>query len=105
MVLAAAAAAPAFAEAPPAPDEARNAGTDVPVPKRSKFVQPEYPVAALSQGLRGIVILALTIDTAGKVSAVEVVRSLPAFDEAAVAAARQWEYEVTKVDGKAVGCG
>ncbi|HEY7511613.1 MAG TPA: TonB family protein [Vicinamibacteria bacterium] len=96
-------AAAAFAQpAPPAADEPRAAGTEVPVPKRTKFVQPEYPAAALSQGLRGIVILALTIDPSGKVSAVDVVRSLPPFDDAAVAAARQWEYAATKVDGRAV---
>ena len=29
-------------------------------------------------------------------------RSVPPFDEAALTAARQWEYEVTKVDGKPV---
>src|SRR5688572_27202168 len=101
-VSALAAAAPGFPQAPAAPEEPRAAGTEVPVPKRSKFVQPEYPAAALAQGLRGIVILALTIDTAGKVAAVDVVRSLPPFDEAATVAARQWEYEVTRVDGRAV---
>jgi TonB family protein len=93
---------PAFPQAAPAAEEPRAAGTEVPVPKRSKFVQPQYPAAALAQGLRGIVILALTIDTAGKVAVVDVVRSLPPFDEAATTAARQWEYEVTKVDGRAV---
>jgi hypothetical protein len=31
-----------------------------------------------------------------------VVRSVPPFDEAATAAVRQWEYEVTRVDGKPV---
>jgi TonB family protein len=105
-VLLAVAAAPAAsvrAQAPPADQEQpRAAGTEVPVPKRSKFVQPEYPPAALAQGLRGIVILALTIDVTGKVSAVDVVRSLPPFDDSAVAAARQWEYAVTRVDGRAV---
>ena len=30
------------------------------------------------------------------------VRSIPPFDEAALVAVRQWEYEVTKVDGKPV---
>lgn len=101
-VSALAAAAPAFSQATAAQEEPRSAGTEVPVPKRSKFVQPEYPAAALAQGLRGIVILALTIDRSGKVAAVDVVRSLPPFDEAASAAARQWEYEVTRVDGKPV---
>jgi TonB family protein len=103
VLLAVPSAGPVRAQAPVAEGETpRAAGTEVAVPKRSKFVQPEYPPAALAQGLRGIVILALTIDTAGKVSAVDVVRSLPPFDDAAVAAARQWEYEVTRVDGRAV---
>ena len=97
-----AAATPGFAQAAATTEEPRAAGTEVPVPKRSKFVQPEYPAAALAQGLRGIVILALTIDTSGKVAAVDVVRSLPPFDEAATVAARQWEYEVTRVEGRAV---
>ena len=44
---------PAFPQAAPAAEEPRAAGTEVPVPKRSKFVQPEYPAAALAQGLRG----------------------------------------------------
>lgn len=97
-----AAATPGFAQSAGTTEEPRAAGTEVPVPKRSKFVQPEYPAAALAQGLRGIVILALTIDGTGKVAAVDVVRSLPPFDEAATAAARQWEYEVTRVEGRAV---
>jgi TonB family protein len=94
--------APGWPQAAPAAEEPRSAGTEVPVPKRSKFVQPEYPAAALAQGLRGIVILALTIDTSGKVAVVDIVRSLPPFDDAASVAARQWEYEVTRVDGKPV---
>lgn len=102
LALALAAATPGVAQVAAPAEEPRTAGTDVPVPKRSKFVQPEYPAAALAQGLRGIVILALTIDSSGKVAAVDVVRSLPPFDEAATAAARQWEYEATRVDGRAV---
>jgi TonB family protein len=61
-----------------------------------------YPPEAQAQGLRGIVILELVIDTEGKVETVDVTRSVPPFDDAAVAAVRQWEYEVTKLDGKPV---
>jgi TonB family protein len=78
------------------------AGTDVPVPKRTKFVSPEYPSQAQAQGLRGIVILELVIDEKGRVASVDVVRSVPPFDEAAVAAVKQWEYETTRVDGQPV---
>jgi TonB family protein len=42
----------------------------------------------------------VTIDTGGKVSAVRVVRSVPPFDDAAIAAVRKWEYEPVTVAGR-----
>ncbi len=95
----------AFAGAPhlAAPDEPVAAGSEgVPVPKKTKHVQPVYPQEALAQGVRGIVILDLVLDARGKVEATSVIRSVPGLDEAAIAAARQWEYEPTKADGKPV---
>ncbi len=77
-------------------------GEGVPVPKKTKHVQPVYPAEALAQGIRGIVILDVVIDAQGKVASTSVLRSVPGLDEAAIAAARQWEYEPTKVAGKAV---
>jgi TonB family protein len=74
----------------------------IPKPKRTKTVKPEYPPQAQAEGIRGIVILQITLDTSGKVVSVDLIRSVPGLDEAAVAAARQWEYEVTRVDGKPV---
>jgi len=85
-----------------APSDVKVAGKDVPAPKRTHFVSPVFPLEAQAAGQRGIVILELVIDTAGKVSTADVLRSVPPFDEAALTAVRQWEYEVTKVDGKAV---
>ncbi|HXB55773.1 MAG TPA: TonB family protein [Vicinamibacteria bacterium] len=93
-----AAAAPAASQ--DAPVQAGSGG--VPIPKRTKTVKPEYPAEAQARGVGGIVILELVIDTAGKVAAVQVIRSVPPFDEAAVTAARQWEYEVIKMNGKPV---
>ena len=94
------------ASLPPAASRAqepvRQAGTDVPPPKRTKFVSPVYPPAAQAAGQRGIVILEIVVGVAGQVESVNVVRSVPPFDEAATAAVRQWEYEVTRVDGKPV---
>jgi len=79
------------------------AGSDgVPAPKKVRYVEPEYPPEAIEKGLRGIVILELVIDKTGKVASADVIRSVPPFDEAALAAVRQWEYEITKVDGKPV---
>jgi TonB family protein len=99
------AAAPSPAPGAPAalaPSDVKVAGRDVPAPKRTRFVSPVFPLEAQAAGLRGIVILELVIDTTGKVSTADVLRSVPPFDEAALTAVRQWEYEVTKVDGKAV---
>lgn len=109
IALSAAAAVPramASQEPSPAPgaaaSEVKVAGRDVPAPKRKSFVQPVFPPEAQAMGQRGIVILELLIDTAGKVASADVLRSVPPFDQAALTAARQWEYEVTKVDGKPV---
>jgi len=91
--------------APPAraQEEPLTAGGEgVPVPKKTRHVQPVYPAEALAQGIRGIVILDIVVDGKGKVAATSVLRSVPGLDEAAIAAARQWEYEPTKVDGKPV---
>ena len=84
------------------PSDVKVAGRDVPAPKRTRFVSPVFPLEAQAAGQRGIVILELVIDATGKVLIADVLRSVPPFDEAALTAARQWEYEVTKVDGKPV---
>ena len=96
--VAAAGAAPLFAQ-----EEPLAAGSEgIPVPKKTKHVQPTYPQEALAQGVRGIVILDIVVDTQGKIESTSVVRSVPGLDEAAIAAARQWEYEPTRVGGKPV---
>jgi TonB family protein len=93
-----------FATAARAQEEAPlQAGSEgVPVPKRTKTVPPEYPAEAQAAGVRGIVILELVVDPQGKVASVNVLRSVAGLDEAAVEAAKQWEYEITKVGGKPV---
>jgi TonB family protein len=85
-----------------AQEEPKVAGTDVPAPKRSHFVVPKYPGEAQAQGAHGIVVIEIVIDTQGKIASARVLRSIPLLDEAALSAVRQWEYEITKVDGKPV---
>jgi TonB family protein len=86
-----------------AQDRVVVAGQDgVAAPKRTKVLKPIYPQEALAQGVRGIVILEILIDTQGKVASAEVIRSIPLLDEAALGAVRKWEYEVTKVGGQPV---
>jgi TonB family protein len=92
-------------EAPPDAQAAQPvvAGENgVSVPKKTKNILPVYPPEAQARGQRGIVIVELTIDTQGKVSSAQVIRSIPPFDEAALTAVRQWEYEVTRVGGRPV---
>jgi TonB family protein len=90
------------AQGSPAADAVRVAGKDVPWPKRTKSVTPAYPPEAQAMGQRGIVIVQLLVGPDGRVVTAEVVRSVPPFDEAALSAVRQWEYEVTRVDGQPV---
>jgi TonB family protein len=86
-----------------AQEEPLEAGSDgVPAPKKTRQVLPVYPPEALAQGIRGIVILEVVVGKTGRVENVTVVRSIPGLDEAAVTAARQWEYQPVKVDGKPV---
>ncbi len=82
--------------------DAKVAGQDVPVPTRKRYVAPEYPSAAATQGIRGIVILEVVIGEDGRVLNARVTRSIPGLDEAAIAAVRLWEYEPSQVSGKPV---
>ena len=65
-------------------------------------VPPVYPSAARTLRVQGLVILEATIGPTGEVVDVEVLRSVPELDAAAVAAVEQWRYEPTLVDGEAV---
>jgi TonB family protein len=94
--------------APSAPPQAtangapKVAGVDVPAPARRKYQAPTYPPEAALRGIRGIVIVELTISETGAVESARVTRSIPGLDEAAVAAVKGWEYEPTRVEGRAV---
>jgi TonB family protein len=84
---------------PPAPV---RVGGAVKAPKLISRVSPEYPAAALSSGVQGVVLLEATIGVDGKISDVRVTRSIPPLDNAAADAVRQWVYEPTLVGGVAV---
>jgi protein TonB len=87
-------------EKPPPPPLARvRAGVEVKEPTKVKNVDPVYPDVAIRANIQGVVILELTIMPAGRVAEVKVLRSVPLLDEAAVAAARQWVYTPTLLDG------
>jgi TonB family protein len=80
----------------------KQSGTDVPAPERVKSLDPVYPPDALGRGISAVVVLELVIDEHGKVAEVKVLHGPEPFADAAVQAARKWEYKVTKVDGQPV---
>lgn len=73
---------------------------EVEPPKLIKQVAPVYPGDARKQGIQGAVILEVTIDIEGKVKDVKVLESIPALDQAAIDAVKQWVYEPKIIDGK-----
>ena len=71
------------------------------MPKLVQAVSPEYPPAALAAGKQAKVKVRIHITAAGTVSAVDVVEPVgDGFDEAAVAAAKQYVFEPAEIDGK-----
>lgn len=85
--------------APPARRDPVPVGGDVLRPSRTHFVPPAYPEVARAARVDGTVILEATIDEAGEVQNVKVLRSIPLLDRAAVDAVRQWRYTPTRLNG------
>jgi TonB family protein len=92
---------------PPPPDGPRGLGSRPPVegiqqPTKIKDVRPIYPPDALAARITGVVIIEVALDAAGHVRDATVLRSIPALDEAALAAVRQWEFTPAISNGVAV---
>lgn len=70
-------------------------------PKVLESVRPQYPPVARARGQEGVVIVQAIIDRQGTVEdeAVQVVKSQPPFDDAAVKAFRQWKFQPGRDDG------
>jgi len=72
-------------------------------PEPVYITKPKYPESGKKAGIEGSVYLKLLLDSTGYVIDVKVVKSLnPAFDEAAVKAARTWRFTPAKQKGKSV---
>jgi periplasmic protein TonB len=69
-------------------------------PKVVDAVRPQYPVMARARGQEGVVVVQAIIDRHGAVEpgALQVIQSLPPFDDAAVAAFRQWKFQPGRND-------
>jgi TonB family protein len=69
-----------------------------------KSVSPEYPQKAMRRELEGYVDLNFTVDQAGEVVDVAVVKAEPAdmFEDAAMRALKKWKFKPLVIDGEAV---
>ena len=96
----------AFPPTPPWPaaEGAYRAGPGGRVPplRQTKNVRAQYPDEAQRRRIGGAVMLEALIGPVGMVKDVRVIQSTPLLDEAAMYAVRQWEFEPTVIDGKAV---
>lgn len=86
----------------PAPQQPLIVGGQIAPPAKVRDVAPVYPAIAQAARVAGVVILRATIGADGHVVDVEVLRSIPLLDQAAVDAVRQWEYTPTRLNGVAV---
>lgn len=94
----------------------RAAGTHATTSKRDKVVDfefsqiivkhqpeaPDYPTDAKAQRIQGIVVVALTIGTDGKVTSAKALSGPQELQACAVNYAKAWEFEPAKSNGKAV---
>ena len=76
-------------------------GGEIKAPIKTKDVKPAYPADARTAGVQGVVIIEAVIDPAGQVAAARILRSIPALDDAAMEAVRQWEFTPTLMNGVA----
>ena len=77
-------------------------GSTLRSPKKTHDVAPVYPEAARQAGISGVVVVELTVGADGSVTAAKVLRSVPALDDAALDAVKQWRYQPELLNGKAV---
>ena len=89
---------------PPAPPPVNRGpvrvGGVITAPALVSRVEPKYPPLAVRAQVEGVVILEAVVDRQGRVEQVEILRSIPLLDAAAVAAVRQWRYSPLLLNGK-----
>ena len=86
---------------PPAPSAPVRTGGQIQAPALVKRVAPVYPPIAVNALVQGVVILEATVGRDGRVEDVEVLRSIPLLDRAAIDAVRQWVYAPLLLNGQA----
>ena len=85
---------------PAAPPVRLHSGMTPPV--KVADVRPVYPAFARNAHVQGVVILETVLDAHGRVDSVNVLRSIPLLDQAAVEAVRQWRFTPALLNGQPV---
>jgi TonB family protein len=80
---------------------ARGGGAST-TPVKIKDVPPRYPREALKARVAGAVVIEALIDREGNVTEMELLRSIPELDQAALDAVAQWKYAPARLDGEAI---
>jgi protein TonB len=86
--------------APPPPVKMVRVGGNIVTPKMLKKVAPDYPDLAKASRLGAVIIMEAQVDQSGVVQGVNVLRGHPLFDEAAIAAVKQWRYRPLLLNGE-----
>ena len=94
--------AEAFPPPTPSPQLPVHLHKGIEAPKKIADVTPTYPSIAQAAHVKGMVILEAVIDVHGNVTSVQVLRSVPLLDRAAVDAVRQWRYTPARLNGQPV---
>ena len=77
-------------------------GNGIEPPRKIKDVAPIYPPTALVSRALGTVVIEAIVGADGKVHDAKVLHSIPALDQSALDAVRQWEFTPSKLNGIAV---
>ena len=72
------------------------------VPKRTRYVKPVYPKAALDARVKGEVVLEIVIGKDGSVVDARILKSIPQLDQAAIEATMKARYQPVEVYGNPV---
>lgn len=84
---------------PPPPAGPVRLHSGIEAPQKIADKAPVYPAIATAARIEGIVILEATIDEAGQVVDLKVLRSVPMLDAAALDAVKQWRYRPAHLNG------
>ena len=74
------------------------AGAQVSTPTKASGASAVYPPSAQTAGIQGVVVVEAVTSKAGVVTSARVTQSVPGLDDAALTAARAWQYTPTFVN-------